>query len=105
MEQKKDRKFVNGVFVKRVWVDSKDSRNELFGFGIKKRDFIQNIERIQEDEKGFINLTLGSQKEDHDKLSLWEKDEQANTSRTTSTSQTTTSASATPPADDDDLPF
>lgn len=97
----KDRKFVNGLFVKRVWVDPNDSSNELFGLGVKKKDFLQNIQSIQEDENGFINLSMGSQKEDRDKFSVWQKEPKE--------SKPTTKASTPAPvpaaSNEDDLPF
>lgn len=101
-QQKQDRKFVNGFYGKRVWADGD---NELFGIGLKKKDFIKNIEAIPEDANGFINLTMGSQKADHDKFSLWPREEKKQSS-SSSTSSQAPSSSSLPPADDtDDLPF
>lgn len=107
MAQRQDRKFVNGLFARRVWADGK---NELFGIGIKKDEFIRNIQAIPADSKGFINLTLGSQKTDYDKFSLWLKDEQQNNnsssySNNRSTPPPPSTSSNLPPSDDDDLPF
>lgn len=109
MAQRQDRKFVNGLFARRVWADGK---NELFGIGIKKDEFIRNIQAIPADSTGFINLTLGSQKTDYDKFSLWLKDEQQNNSNSYSNNRSTQTpppppptSSNLPPSDDDDLPF
>lgn len=107
----KGRRFVNGAFIKRVWVDDDDSSNELFNVGLKKDDFIAEIEKLEADERGFINLSMGSQKENRDKFSLWEKEDKPAQSRSRTSSNNT--RSSTPPRetpvaevdDTDDLPF
>lgn len=110
-QPRQDRQFVNGAFIKRVWVDKNDSSNELFNVGLKKKDFIAEIEKLEEDERGFVNLSMGSQKADRDKFSLWEKEPMTQSSNRSSKSSSTSTASQAKqeePAvadDTDDLPF
>lgn len=109
-QPRQDRQFVNGAFIKRVWVDKNDSSNELFSMGLKKKDFIAEIEKLEEDERGFVNLSMGSQKANRDKFSLWEKEPMTQSSNGSSKSSSTPASKAKQeePAiadDTDDLPF
>lgn len=106
MAQQNDRKFVNGFFAKQVWADGD---RQLLGVGIKKDEFIKNLQAIRADENGFINLTMGSQKADPLKFSLFESDYKKGNSSSSSSSSSNnkpSSSPSTPPPDDtDDLPF
>lgn len=72
--QQTNKKFINGVFVKKVWQDATDVDNSLFGIGIKKEELLHYLNEAEEDERGFINWTMGSQKGDRRKLFIWEND-------------------------------
>lgn len=65
MEQ---RQFIKGLFAKK-------SKNEKFiDIGLKKKEFLQYIESLKEDEKGFIQLSMAEQKADASKYSVWVND-------------------------------
>ena len=62
------REFIKGLFVKK-------SNNDTFiNIGVKKQEFLDHIETLKTDEKGFINLTMASQKNDPSKYSVWVND-------------------------------
>lgn len=115
-QQKTDRKFINAFFGKRVWRDGNDPDRELFSIGLKKADFLSEIDAIQEDDRGFINLTMGSQKADPSKMSLFEQEKKHDSAG--GKQQTKYQSKSTPPSksspkqkeetaadDSDDLPF
>ncbi len=93
-----DRKWVNGMFVKKVW-QSDDKETALFGIGIKKQEFLAEITALQADDRGFINLTMGAQKDDIKKYSVWLDDKSQRPAKTSSApAQKSTST-------EDELPF
>lgn len=63
-----ERKFINGAYLKKVY-DKNDSL--LIGFGFIKDKFIAELQALQPDERGFVNLTIGTQKNDKSKYSIW----------------------------------
>ncbi len=65
-------KYVNAIFLKKNWEDPADPGNILIRVGIKKAEFLKEIQAIQEDPRGFINLTIGRQKQDPSKFSMWQ---------------------------------
>lgn len=74
----KKTQYIQGAFIKQA-------KNESFiDFGIKKKEFLESIEGLVADEKGFINLTIGKQKADPNKYSLWLNDWKPNTSKKSS---------------------
>jgi len=93
----KDKKYVNGIFFKKTWEDENDAGNFLASVGVKKEEFIKNIQSLPPDSRGFINLSFGRQKADPNKYSLW-LDEYVRTSQ--ANSPTNSGAGTT-----DDLPF
>lgn len=64
----KKMQYIQGAFIKQ-------SKNESFiDFGIKKKEFLESIEGLVADERGFINLTIAKQKADPTKYSIWLND-------------------------------
>lgn len=119
----KDREYINGVFMSKTW--GNDDNSSIMGrIGIKKEEFIEQLMGIDEDERGFINLSFGTQKNDEKKFSLW-KDDGGGRKQTAPapTKQSYTSKVSAPPAgkgkvtgkaptkkveateEEDDLPF
>jgi hypothetical protein len=87
--------YIQGAFIKQ-------SKNESFiDFGIKKKEFLESIEGLVADEKGFINLTIGKQKADPSKYSLWLNEWKPDSSKKSS-KPTYKNDSA---GEDNDLPF
>lgn len=66
-----NRQYVNGAFFKKVY-EKNDAL--IIGVGIKKKEFIENLQALPEDGRGFVNLTIGTQKKDKNKFSLWVDD-------------------------------
>lgn len=97
-ENKTKPKYINAIFLKKIWEKPEDPSNLLLSVGIKKEQFIKEIQALVADPRGFINLTIGRQKVDTAKYSLW-LDEFV---RTGVTSSAATSAQIEP---DDSLPF
>ena len=64
-------KYINSAFLKKVY-DKNDSL--LIGMGIKKEEFLKDIAALEADDRGWVNLTIGTQKNDKSKYSLWEDD-------------------------------
>jgi single-stranded DNA-binding protein len=107
-QPRQDRKFINGFFAKRFW--QRDDA-EMISIGLKKDEFIRDIEAMSADDRGFINLTMGSQKADPAKFSLFpqedrrDKSSSAYSSAKSNTQPSRPSSSTPPPDDTDDLPF
>jgi hypothetical protein len=106
--------YINGLFVKRVWRDSNDFENELFSLGVKKQQLIEELEKLQENKDGFINLSMGRSKKDGDpnKFSVWENDytptQRGSTTQNKprpSSSKPTSNQQASVDSGSDDLPF
>jgi hypothetical protein len=100
--------WVNSLYVKRKWSDG--SGKELISVGVKKKDFLLFLQKVEENKNGFVNITLGTQTNDVDKFSAWldDKGQNGSNSTSTNTSQSTptqTSNSSQPSNDNDDLPF
>lgn len=113
MAQQNDKEYVNSIFIKKVY---ENGDNRLYGVGVKKKDFLKQIEALEENEKGFINLTMGTQKNDTDKMSLWvdnrepqasssSKSDSGKSSKSTGSSKSTTKKKTEEEDDGDDLPF
>jgi len=66
--QKEHGPFINGIVGKVVW--RKDDRF-LVGLGFKKEVIIKELQALPANENGFINLTMGTQKDDTSKISTW----------------------------------
>ena len=109
----KNRELITGVFIKRIWTDKTDIKNELFSMGVHKRQLIDQLEALVENEKGMINFTFGAQKADRDKFYMWINDfvpqKQSGGSNYKKPADKPSSPPvedpASPPAEDDDLPF
>lgn len=112
----KERDYIDGVFMKKFWNNS-DNTSIMVGVGLKKREVIDQLEAMEEDEKGFVNLVMGTQKSDQSKFSLW-KDNRDNAPAKTSPPPPSANKKSPPPTktkntpqppvaedDDDDLPF
>jgi hypothetical protein len=104
--QKQDRKFVNSIFLTKTWGEG-DSI--LISTGINRDEFIKELKALPANEKGFVNLTIGTQKNDSNKFSMW-----LNEGRQSSSSSSASSSKPTPapqlkqtvePSSTDDLPF
>lgn len=90
----KNKQYIQGAFIKQ-------SKNESFiDVGIKKKEFLEAIESLQADEKGFINLTMAKQRTDPNKYSIW-----LNEWKPTGGNKKTTKASVSDDGSDNDLPF
>ena len=61
------REFIKGLFAKK-------SNDTFINIGVKKQEFLDHIETLKTDEKGFINLTMAAQKNDPSKYSVWVND-------------------------------
>jgi len=61
------KEFIKGLFVKK-------SNDTFINIGVKKQEFLNHIETLKTDEKGFINLTMATQKNDPSKYSVWVND-------------------------------
>jgi len=58
-------KFIPGVF-------AKESKNPAFiNIGIKLEDFKNYINNLKPDSRGFVNFSMGKQKNDPTKYSMW----------------------------------
>jgi hypothetical protein len=112
----KEKDYINNLFVKRVWKDPKDPSKELFSVGVKVKELVAELQKLSTNEQGFANLTMGTRKNDKDKMSVWIDDYKSdNKQRSSSNSQShpnssnSQSSNTPPPAtkqvDDDDLPF
>lgn len=64
----KERKFLDGAFLKEVY---RSEESMLVSLGINKAKFIAELQAIPANEKGFFNLTIGPQKNDKKKWSMW----------------------------------
>lgn len=68
MSKDNNRKYINSFFGKKSY---QDGDSMLFSVGLKKKDFLKEINALPENENGFINLTIGTQKADQNKISLF----------------------------------
>jgi hypothetical protein len=60
-----ENKFVPGVF-------AKTGKNPAFiNIGIKLDDFKKYINKLKPDDRGFVNFSMGKQKSDPSKYSMW----------------------------------
>jgi hypothetical protein len=108
--QKQDRKYINSVFLKKAW-GSGDSI--LINVGVKREELIEDLKKLPINERGFVNLTIGTHKDDSDKFSLWfEESKNSNSSSKSTPPKSSTTSSSTPqskqtvePSSTDDLPF
>lgn len=90
MTQKKE--FINGLFVKKA-------TDPFIKIGVRKDEFIKQIQALETDEKGFFNLTMAPQKNDPSKFSVWVDNWKPTKGAGASTSKSTSNV------DDNDLPF
>lgn len=109
-QQTKNKKFINGVFVRKVWQDETKVDNSLYSIGIKKEDLLHYLNETEADERGFINWSMGAQVSDSKKMSLWENDFNPTQNRSGGSnynkSNKPTYKAPAPAVDDaDDLPF
>lgn len=66
------KQYLNSIFVKKAnWTDRNDPSNILLGAGIKVDEFIKELQKIPQKANGFINLSIGRQKNDPSKYSVW----------------------------------
>jgi hypothetical protein len=67
------RKWLEKVFIKKVWSDGdRPLPAFMLGVGAVKEDLLAQIEAIPADDRGFINFTIGTQKKDPTKYSIWQ---------------------------------
>lgn len=60
-----ENKFAQGVFIKKA-------KNPKFtDVGIKIEDFIKYLKTLTPDSRGFVNFSVGTQKSDTSKFSMW----------------------------------
>lgn len=60
-----ENKYVPGVF-------AKEGKNPAFiNIGIKLADLREYLDTLKPDEKGFVNFSMGKQKKDPSKYSMW----------------------------------
>ena len=95
------RKYINGVFLRKVWEDIPRG-GILIGQGINKEEYLKEIQAIPADDRGFINLTIGTQRNDTSKLSLWLDDRPR---PSVDNNYKKPGDERTSPNDTDDLPF
>lgn len=106
--QQEKKNYVNGIFAKRVWTDGD---RQLFSLGVKKAALIKELQSLKENENGFVNLTMGTQKDNTEKFSVWVDDYIKTNASSSSSQKTTNSKPATKQTQsasveaDDDLPF
>lgn len=107
---KSSKEYVNGIFVNK----KEGAYGEFFSVGIKKDEFIQSLQAIDEDDRGFINLNMTPQKTNPNKMSLYINDWRPNggptgeggKSNATSTQQPSSKKGKNANSDpSDDLPF
>lgn len=107
--QQTNREFVNGIFVTK----REGQYGEFFSLGLKKEDVIANLQALEEDDRGFVNLTMTPQKGDPNKYSVyvnsWKPgDNEKKSAPTPAPKQQTPNKSTSKskaPASTDDLPF
>lgn len=58
-------KFAQGVFIK------KGKNPKFTDVGIKIEDFIKYLKTLKPDARGFVNFSVGTQKADPSKFSMW----------------------------------
>lgn len=108
-QQTKDKKWIDGLFVKKVWQDDKKPDNAIYSIGVKKEDLLHYLNEAETNDDGFINWKMASQVKDNKKMSVWEDDfipEKRSGGSNYSKSSYKKSPASPPPADDaDDLPF
>lgn len=96
--------YLNGIFVKK----KTGQYGEFFSIGIKKKEFIEQLQRLQEDGKGFVNLTMTPQRDDASKYSVyednWKPTSSANNAANTASNPRTPATNAMM-ADNQELPF
>ncbi len=63
---KQAKQYMNGVFVTKV----EGSYGPFFRMGIKKEEFIKNLNALEADAKGFVNFTMSEQRADASKYSV-----------------------------------
>lgn len=101
--------LINGFFGRRVWRSDEDPDNELFGVGIHVENFIKSLRELPANNKGFVNLTIGTQKKDNNKLTMFYREYEGDRQQPSSSSSP--SAAQAPKSkqqeelSDDDLPF
>jgi hypothetical protein len=107
-ESKSNREFVNGIFVTK----REGPYGEFFSLGLKKEEIIEQIQNLEEDDKGFVNLTMTPQKSNPNKYSVyvnaWKPGSNENSYQAPAKTQTTQPSSpkkSAPKDEDDTLPF
>jgi hypothetical protein len=62
--------YLDSIFMSRGWDDPSNPFNFIGRMGIKKEDFIGELNALQADERGFINLDFTPQRADPKKFSV-----------------------------------
>lgn len=102
MNNTSKKKYLNSIYVKKTY--SSVEGGIMLGVGIKKEDLLRELQAIPADERGWINLSMGSQKNNPDKFSTW-LDERPRTGMVAAGVPTSSYTPGSSPAVDDDLPF
>jgi len=97
--------YLNGIFAKK----KTGQYGEFFSVGLKKKEFIEQLNRIQEDERGFVNLVMTPQQADPSKYSVyednWKPNSSANNAAASNPRTPATDSMMADPGVSDDLPF
>ncbi len=71
MAQQQDKNWAKGLFAKNAWLDPNDAANFIGSVGILKDDFINWLDSLPVNERGFVNLSFSPNK-NRDGYNFWE---------------------------------
>ena len=98
--------YLDSIFMSRGWDDPSNPFNFIGRMGIKKEDFIGELNALQADERGFINLDFSPQRADPKKFSVSVNNFKPQKQAGGTPYKAKEAAPKTPaPASSDDLPF
>lgn len=109
MANQAPRVLINGLFTKIVWTDPADPARILLSQGFKRDEFIKELMKLPVNPRGFVDITLSTQRADKKKLTAFYQEytpSGGNANKTFSQQPASQQpAPASPSSPTDDLPF